>query len=172
MASIEELSNDIARLRDRVIAAESVLQLQALKAEYGDLVDQRFFRGELIDDDTLTTVCRAAADLFAEDGVWDGGPGLGRHVGRSAIANRLADTTLTFSRHLFVKPRIEVDGDRARGRWDLLSPCRRPDGTSWWMCGFEDDDYVRKDGQWLHQSMRLTTVFMAPTEPGWTNIWA
>ena len=40
------------------------------------------------------------------------------------------------------------------------------------MCGFEDDEYVRKDGQWLHQSMRLTTVFMAPTEEGWTNIWA
>ena len=93
-------------------------------------------------------------------------------MGREAIAARLADSTLTFSRHLFMKPRIDVDGDRARGRWDLLSPCRRPDGSSWWMCGFEDDDYIRLDGSWLHSSMRLTTVFMTRAEPGWEEILA
>ena len=63
----------------------------------------------------------------------------------------LAAPTLVFSRHLFVKPRLDVDGDRATGRWELLCPCTRPDGTSLWMAGYEDDVYRRVDGVWLHR---------------------
>ena len=172
MPTIEELADQVEGLRRRVDAAEAVLQIQALKARYGDLVDQRFSGGELVDADTLQVVARAAADLFAADGVWDGGSGLGRQVGRLAIAARLAEPTITFSRHLFVKPNIKVDGDRAWGRWDLLSPCRRPNGSSWWMCGFEDDEYARIDGIWLHRTMTLTTVFMGRVDQGWSKILA
>ena len=172
MPTIEELAVQVAGLHRRVEATEAVLEIQALKARYGDLVDGRFSRGELVDAGTLRRVTEAAADLFTEDGVWDGGPRLGQQVGRPAIASRLARPTLTFSRHLFVKPRIEVDGDRATGRWDLLSPCRRADGSSWWMCGYEDDEYAREDGVWLHRSMRLTTLVMARVDEGWAKILA
>ena len=71
-----------------------------------------------------------------------------------------------------MKPRIDVDGDRATARWDLLCPCRGGDGRSYWMCGYEDDEYVRTDGAWLHRSMTLTTLFMAPVEDGWAKILA
>lgn len=172
MPTIEELATQVAGLQRRVEAAEAVLEIQALKARYGDLVDQRFSRGALVDVDTLGQVTEAAAALFTEDGIWDGGPGLGRHTGRPAIATRLAAPTITFARHLFVKPRIEVEGDRAHGRWDLLSPCRREDGSSWWMCGYEDDEYARVDGVWLHRSMTLTTVVMARVDEGWAKILA
>ena len=40
------------------------------------------------------------------------------------------------------------------------------------MCGYEDDEYVRTDGVWLHRSMKLTTVFMSPVEEGWAKILA
>ncbi len=172
MPTIDELADEVATLRRRLESAESVLQLYDLKARYGELVDQRFSGGRLVDPESLGSVARAAAELFTSDGVWDGGPGLGRHEGRVAIAARLAEPTLDFARHLFAKPRIEVDGDEAQGRWDLLSPCRRPDGSSWWMCGFEEDAYARVDGVWLHRSMKLTTVFMARVEPGWEQILA
>ena len=172
MLTIEELADQVTALRHRVEAAEAVLQIQDLKARYGDLVDQRFSGGEAVDPDSLRSLARAAAALFTTDAVWDGGPGLGRQVGRSAIADRLARPTLTFSRHLFVKPRIDVHGDQASGRWDLLSPCRRPDGSSWWMCGFEDDEYARVDGVWLHRSMTLTTVFMARADQDWSTVLA
>jgi hypothetical protein len=170
MSTIDDLADEVAELRRRVDAAEAVLQLQALKARYGDLVDQRFSGGAPVEADTLRRVSQAAADLFTVDGVWDGGPGLGRQEGRPAIATRLAQPTITFARHLFVKPRIDVDGDRAWGRWDLLSPCRRADGSSWWMCGFEDDEYARVDGVWLHRTMKLTTVFMGRVDQGWAKI--
>jgi hypothetical protein len=172
MTTIEELADQVADLHRRVDAAESVLQLQDLKARYGALVDQRFSSGRVVDDDTLRRIAQEAAELFTEDGIWDGGAGLGRQVGRPAIADRLAEPTLTFSRHLFVKPRISADGDRAWGRWDLLSPCLRADGSSWWMCGYEDDEYARVAGEWLHRSMVLTTVFLSRAEPGWGRILA
>ncbi len=169
---MEELAAELSQLQRRVDTTEAVLELQALKARYGDLVDQRFSRGRVVDPGQLRHISDDIAALFAEDGVWDGGPGLGRHIGRTAIADQLRRPTLTFSRHLFVKPRIEVDGDRARGRWDLLCPCVRADGTSWWMCGVEDDEYTRIDGSWLHQSMTMTAVFMVPVSEGWTKILA
>lgn len=172
MATIEELGSRVDELARRVDAAESVLAIQALKARYGEVVDARFERGAAVDAARLAELAASAASLFTEDGVWDGGPGLGVARGRVEIAGRLAEPTLTFSRHLFVKPRIEVAGDRASARWDLLSPCTRPDGTSWWMSGYEDDTYRRVDGAWLHATMTLTTVFMAPAGGGWPTILA
>jgi hypothetical protein len=171
MTTVEELAAEVASLRRRVASSESVLALQALKARYGELVDRRFSAGAVVGAAMLAEVAEAIAGLFTMDGVWDGGPGLGTATGRPAIAARLRDSTLVFSRHFFMNPRLDVDGDTATGRWDLLSPCRRADRTSYWMCGYEDDEYARVDGEWLHRSMRLTTVFMAPVGEGWTRVF-
>ncbi len=172
MVTIEELAAAVAALRQRVASSEGVLAIQALKARYGELVDRRFSVGAVVDAPTLADLSVAVAALFTSDGVWDGGPGLGTATGRDAIAARLGDPTLTFSRHFFMNPRIVVDivGETATGRWDLLSPCRRADGTSYWMCGYEDDEYARVEGTWLHRSMKLTTVFMTPVGEGWTRV--
>ncbi|HEY5023634.1 MAG TPA: nuclear transport factor 2 family protein [Acidimicrobiales bacterium] len=171
MTTVEELAAQLVALERRVAASEGALAIQSLKARYGELVDQRFHRGAVVDVSTLARVADGVAALFTPDGVWDGGPGLGSATGRSAIATRLRETTLTFSRHFFMNPRLDVDGATARGRWDLLSPCRRPDGTSYWMSGYEDDEYARVDGIWLHRSMKLTTVFMSPVGEGWTRVF-
>jgi hypothetical protein len=172
MVTVEELAAEVAALRRRVASSESVLAIQSLKARYGQLVDQRFSAGKVVDADALAYVAEGVAALFTPDGVWDGGPGLGSVTGRGAIAARLREPTLTFSRHFFVNPRIDLDGETATARWDLLSPCRGADGTSYWMCGYEDDEYARVDGVWLHRSMRLTTVCMTPVGEGWTRIFA
>ncbi len=128
MPTIEDLATELAALRRRVDASESVLAIHELKARYGDLVDGRFARGRMVDDDRLAEVATAVAALFTEDGIWDGGPGLGSVQGRDAIAARLRTPTLSFSRHLFTSPRIEVDGDRASSALEPsvpLHPTRR-----------------------------------------------
>ena len=172
MPTIDELAEELASLRTRVETSESILQIHALKARYADLVDRRFSKGKVVDQDTLAGIARDIADLFTPDGVWDGGPGLGVATGRAAIIDRLERPTLTFSRHLFVKPLIEVRGDRATATWDLLCPCQRHDGTSFFMCGSEADSYVRIDGVWLHETMALTSFFMAPVADGFGRIFS
>lgn len=172
MAGTDELSAQVAALEARVASVEAVLAIERLKADYGDLVDRRFSRGAPVDAETLDHLVGEIAALFTEDAVWDGGPVLGTAQGRRAIAERLHVPTLTFSRHLFTKPRIEVDGSSATGRWDLLCPCRTPDGRSWWMCGYEDDEYRRESGTWRLAGMRLTTLFMTETGEGFERIFA
>jgi SnoaL-like domain len=170
MITVEELAAEMAALRHRVGASESVLAIQSLKARYGELVDRRFARGAVVDPVTLAEVADAIAALFTHDGVWDGGPGLGSVTGRQSIAAHLREPTLTFSRHFFLNSRIAVDGETAQARWDVLSPCCRLDGSSYWMSGYEDDVYAQVDRVWLHRSMKLTTVFMSPVGEGWTKI--
>lgn len=160
------------RLERRLDVAESRLAIMDLKARYAALVDARFAHGSTVDGDVLVDLARRAADLFCADGEWDGGPGLGVARGRREIAGRLATPTIVFARHFFVTPRIEVDGDTATGRWELLSPFTRPDGTAMWMAGTEDDTYRRVDGVWLQASMALTTYFVAPAGDGWPRILA
>ena len=171
MVTTDELALEIASLKRRVDSSESVLSIQKLKARYAELVDQRFSKGAVVDAATLATITDNVAALFTPEGTWDGGPGVGVSRGRVEIAKKLRDTTFTFSRHFFLNPRIEVVGDAAKARWDLLSPCRRGESESYWMCGFEDDEYQRIDGEWLHHSMKLTTVFMTPPGEGWSKIF-
>jgi hypothetical protein len=171
MGPIDELNRQVAELRARLDAAEAVQSIQNLKARYAQLVDERYARGKVAPDDKLVAVAEQIAALFSEDGVWDGGPALGVSTGRAEIAARMRAPTLVFSWHFFLKPRIEVDGDRARARWDILSPCTTKDGRPHWMVGFEDDEYARVGGVWLHTRMKLTSVFLAPHETGWQKIF-
>jgi hypothetical protein len=171
MGPIDELNRQVAELRLRLEAAEAVQAIQNLKARYAQLVDERYVHGKVAPDDRVAALAEQIAALFSEDGVWDGGPALGVSTGRAEIAARMRAPTLVFSWHFFLKPRIEVDGERARARWDILSPCTTKDGRPHWMVGFEDDEYARVDGVWLHTRMKLTSVFLAPHETGWQKIF-
>ena len=171
MGPIDELTQQVAELRVRVEAAEAVLAIQNLKARYAQLVDERYVRGKVAPDEKVAAVAEQIAALFSEDGVWDGGPALGVSTGRAEIAARMRAPTLLFSWHFFLKPQIQVDGEHARARWDILSPCTTKDGRPHWMVGFEDDEYARVNGAWLHTRMKLTSVFLAPHETGWQKIY-
>lgn len=172
MTTTEELAGEVAALRARVERAEAALAIHALKARYAQLVDERYARGAVAAPEVVAARADAIAALFTEDGVWDGGPQLGVSRGRAEIAARMRAPTLRFSWHFFVKPNIEVLGpDRARARWDILSPCTTAAGVPSWMTGFEDDEYARVGGEWLHARMRLSAVFLAPHATGWTQIF-
>ena len=157
----------LAALAARVRALEDTEAIRQLKARYAALVDGRYAKGGPRPPEELARLAGEIAALFAEDAVWDGGAGLGVCRGRDAIRARMAEPTLLFSRHYFVNPLIELDGDRARARWELLAPCTLRDGRPAWMAGAEDDEYARIGGVWLHQRMALSVHFVAPHERGW-----
>lgn len=171
MGPIDELTRQVAELRSRLEAAEAVQAIQNLKARYAQLVDERYVRGKVAPEERVAAIAEQIAALFTPDGVWDGGPALGVSTGRAEIAARMRAPTLVFSWHFFLKPQIHVAGDRARARWDILSPCTTKDGRPHWMVGFEDDEYARIGDAWLHTRMKLTTVFLAPHETGWQKLY-
>jgi len=161
------LEETVRALEARLARVEAEQEIQRLKARYGALVDARYDREGPKPRAELEPLARQIAELFTQDAVWDGGAGLGLCRGRAAIRERFLEPTLSFSWHYFVKPRIEVEGERARGSWDLLAPCTTRDGVASWMAGVEEDEYARVEGRWLHSSMKLRVVFFAPHERGW-----
>ncbi len=157
---LEALEGRLRRLED----AEA---LRALKWRYAELADARYRDGAPLDGEALARLADELAALFTEDAVWDGGPALGVCRGRSAIRERFLSPTLHFSRHYFANPRLEIEGDTARGRWEVFAPCTLRDGRAAWMAGVEHDAYRREGERWLHAAMRLEVFFLAPFERGW-----
>lgn len=169
MTGSPELLARIEALEARVRAAEDVLAIQNLKSRYGALADARYDRNGVRPSEELARIADQIAALFTEDATWDGGAGLGVCRGRDEIRKRFLEPTLRFSWHYFVKPHITVEDDEARATWDILAPCTTRDGRAHWMSGAEDDTYRRVDGAWLHASMTLRLVFMAPHDAGWAK---
>jgi hypothetical protein len=160
------LEETVRALEARLARLEAEEEIRRLKARYGALVDARYGRDGARPRGEIEPLAGEIAELFTEDAVWDGGQGLGLCRGREAIRARFLEPTLRFSWHYFVKPRIEVLGERARGSWDLLAACTTRDGVASWLAGVEDDEYRRVDGRWLHAAMRLRVVFLAPHAGG------
>ena len=115
------------------------------------------------------------ASLFVEDAVWDAGEAFGRYEGRAAIKEffRGVSKQIVFAAHLVVNERIEVDGDRARGDWCLIMPGTMIDDdgkrVAHWLSGVYDDRYVRIDGRWLFESLKVTIHFVKPHLEGWAD---
>jgi hypothetical protein len=156
-------------LAARVRALEDAESIRRLKARYAELVDARYAKDGPRPPEELARLAGEIAALFCEDAVWDGGAALGVCRGRGEIRARMAQPTLLFSRHYFVNPQIDLDGDWARARWELLAPCTLRDGRPAWMAGVEDDEYAREGGVWLHRRMALSVHFVAPHERGWAS---
>ncbi len=169
MSSVAELEQRLSSLESRLRVVEDIEAIRRLKARYGELADQRYGRNGVKPRAELEPIARELATLFSEEAVWDGGRALGLCQGREAIYQRMLAPTLSFSWHYFVKPQIDVEGDRARASWDILAACTTQQNVACWMSGLERDEYVRVDGHWLHSRMSLEVAFMAPYEQGWAR---
>ena len=111
------------------------------------------------------------ASLFTEDAVWDGGT-RGRMEGREQIRSEFqrAPQWMTFAVHMVMNPIIEVNGDTAKGTWYLFQPNTLADGNrAIWGSARYDEDYVRVDGHWMFQNLRLTSNFWTPFDEGWVK---
>jgi len=163
----QDLEARVRELEARLRRVEDEQAIGRMKARYAKLVDARYSLRGPKPREALEPIAREIAALFSEDAVWDGGPGLGVCRGREAIYQRFLEPTLRFSWHYFLKPALEVTGDTARGSWDILAPCTTAAGRAMWMAGVEIDEYAREADRWLHTSMRLELVFLAPYDRGW-----
>jgi len=143
--TLNEMERELQRLRD----IEAIVRLRSLYCYYADLKD-----------------CDNWANLFTEDGVFETDV-FGIHEGRETIR---ALQHLPFAVHYVANPIIEIDGDRATGRWLLFEPCTFPTGKKgqpvWGMAKYEDQ-YRRVDGEWKFKRVKLMSHAWAPYEKGW-----
>ncbi|MCI0893562.1 MAG: nuclear transport factor 2 family protein [Chloroflexi bacterium] len=142
----------------RLKALEDVEEIKHLKARYCGYCDDNY------DADAI-------AGLFTEDAVWDGGI-RGRADGREEIRRFFvrASQRLPFAIHMVMNPIIEVDGDTAKGSWYLFQACTYAEGDqAVWGSGRYDEEYIRVDGKWMFQNLKLTSFFWTPFDQGWAK---
>jgi hypothetical protein len=72
--------------------------------------------------------------------------------------------------HLVMNPVIEVNGDKAKGRWYIFEPVTFAEGQqAGWLAGAYDDDYVQVDGRWKYQHLRFKPYLSTSFNKPWSN---
>lgn len=149
------MTNDerIAQLSRRLDRLEAIEALRALRCRYHDLVN--LDQGERLHE------------LFAPDATiaYGGRPEV---TGRDNIREFFRTFPVQAARQFMHHHVVEVEGDRARGHCDLDGrPVRN--GESLFVVGRFDDEYVRIEGAWYFQRVRLTVHYMVPPGAGWAE---
>lgn len=145
-------------IEDRLRVLEDLEEIRKLKARYAAACDDNYNAD-------------AIAALFTEDAVWDGGA-LGTADGRTAIHKFFSRATefFPFAIHNVINPIIDVDGDRATAQWYLLQPATMAKGNqAVWLAAVYHDEYVRLDGRWMINRLKVTSHFLTPYEEGWVR---
>ena len=94
---------DIELLAGRIQQLEDIEAIKQLKALYCEICDDDH------NPDRIVTI-------FTDDGIWEGG-GIGTATGHAEIRALFErfQKMISFSQHMTMNPRIEVDGDSASG---------------------------------------------------------
>jgi len=157
-------------LEERLAQVEAVQAIQALKARYAALADEKYTASrERASDERMREVALLQAACFTEDAVWDGGADFGdRLVGRARLAEWFARSPWAFALHYYGSPELQVQGGTASGRWRLWQiALRAGDRQAVLLAATTEEAYARQpDGRWLHSRMRFTQVHLLPVGAG------
>ena len=140
------LEKTVQRLAD-------IEDIKQLKARYAAACDDDYNPDKL-------------APLFAEDAIWDGSI-LGYAEGREGIREFFAGSSalVPFAIHQISNPLIEIDGDTATGQWYLWQPMVFG-GEALWLSAIYEDQYIRQDGGWIYQHLKLNIRMLTPYAEG------
>ena len=107
------------------------------------------------------------------DDAWIDFSELGIHRGKDAVGKFYKEVVaqdLSYSAHMVSNPIIEVDGDKAEGKWYVFVPCTfRATDTPVWLQGKYEEEYVKVEGEWKWRSMTTRFDFISPFEEGWVK---
>jgi hypothetical protein len=145
-------------LETRLKELEDIESIRSLKRQYAQHCDNNYNPTKI-------------AQLFTEDGVWDGGA-FGVHQGRAAIHEFFANITqqISFSLHYIANHQVDVDpsGLAATGHCYLWGT-HTIGGRATFVGITFDERYRKVDGRWLFTLMKLNIHYMTPYEAGWVE---
>jgi len=135
---------DITELEKRITRLEDIEAIKQLKARYCEICDDTH------NPDRITSI-------FAEDGIWES-EDFGTARGHEEIRELFRGFEKLFSvtQHNVMNPIIEIEGNRAKGDWYFLGlhTFRENGKRVWYGCRYKDD-YIKLNGEWKYQHLRL-----------------
>lgn len=135
---------DMAELEKRITRLEDIEAIKQLKIRYSHICD------DMHNPDRI-------ASVFVADGIWES-PDFGQAKGHAEIRElfRKFQQMFSFSQHNMMNPLIDVNGARATGVWYIGGPWDYAEtGEKKWFWLRYDDDYVKVDGEWKYQHLRV-----------------
>lgn len=72
--------------------------------------------------------------------------------------------------HVFTNPWIEIDGDRARGRWNFLGTYVFEEVGAAWLVGRYDNTFRKVAGDWKFSEITLEFKYVSPYDEGWAEV--
>ncbi|MFT7687647.1 MAG: hypothetical protein ACI9FB_003004 [Candidatus Azotimanducaceae bacterium] len=146
-------------LEERITRLEDLESIKQLKARYCEICD---------DDHNFAKI----TSIFTEDGIWEG-KGIAKASGHQEIVDlfKSFQAAISFSQHMVQNPIIEIDGDRARGRWYFFGMFTFYDGDARrWQAARYHEEYVKQDEVWKIKHLLIAPPAMnARYETGWHN---
>ncbi|HEV8262152.1 MAG TPA: nuclear transport factor 2 family protein [Burkholderiales bacterium] len=147
-------------LAERIDRLESIEAITKLKHRYMNYCDLGYPPDKL-------------GPLFVEDAVWTS-KDFGHHVGRRAIEAFFGGVSaqIVFAAHLAMNFIIDVDRDRATGKWRILMPCTIAENgkkVSRWLLGDYEEEYVRLDGVWLFKKIDYLMNYNVAFDQSWAE---
>jgi len=78
---------------------------------------------------------------------------------------------VSFCMHMVHNPIIDVEGDRATGRWYFEAPTnnRLENDRAEWLAGTYHEEYVRENGEWKIDSIKVDWTYRTPYDEGWAK---
>lgn len=151
-------------IEKKLTILEDIESIKKLKYLYCYLVDAGIAGDESKMDELITHFTDDAWIDFSEFGI---------HRGKDAVAKFYKEAVaqdLSYSAHMVSNPIIEVDGDKAEGKWYVFVPCTfRATDTPVWLQGKYEEEYVKVEGEWKWKSMTTRFDFISPFEEGWVK---
>ncbi|HWK53914.1 MAG TPA: nuclear transport factor 2 family protein [Hyphomicrobiales bacterium] len=166
-----QLQGWIEAMHSEARQLEDIAAIARLQRAYGYYIDKGYWN--------------EAADLFAADatleigvdGVYRGQDRIRRMLIRYGEGSPDTGPGLPFGqmvRHMQLQPVITLDPDglHAKARWRDFALLGRYQESAHWGDGIMENSYVKADGVWKLQALRLFTNFVAPYEGGWARLEA
>jgi len=156
-------------LEQRIRQLEDIEAIRALKAKYSMHADEKYTDDhQLRSEEEREAIAGEQASVFTEDAIWDGGAQFGVLRGKKAIHASLRSIGWKFAMHYFVNPVIEVNGDRATGRWMLWEVATlAASDKAVFLAAVTEDEYVRTSEGWRIAKVTLRMKFMTPFDRPW-----
>lgn len=108
------------------------------------------------------------ANLFTEDGVWDGPLRAVKATGRAEIAALFREfQAIPFIVHHVMNPLIEISGDTARAGWHAIVTTTASGGQAFWTFGKYLNEYHRTAEGWRYSKMTFEAAAISTYEKGW-----
>jgi len=150
MVTLEELEARVRRLED-------IEAIKKLTATFTYLIDDRDWQSLL--------------ELFTEDCKYDAG--IAQYEGREGLIKFFRDDLpagFSFSAHMLHNTVIDVNDDRATGRWYVEIPATRAqENRALWVLTKYENEYVKVGGEWRFKNFVSNIVYITPFDEGWAK---